>query len=325
MDWNNTQNFSSNIVFGILLFAMILYWISFFLFKETKNIIQLGKFSAIVANMLLFFILCSRWIVAGYFPLSNLYESLLFLTWILLTIYLYVEFKTKSKLLGAVLLPIALLINGFANLTLSAEMQKSSPLVPALQSNWLMMHVSMMMLSYATLIIGSLFCILFLVLSKFQEVDLQFVNTNISIFDYYEIKYRTMYKVLPKNNKLSTSNNILFDEYIEKVVFFKLLESLDNWSYRIIGLGFPFLTIGIIAGGVWANEAWGSYWSWDPKETWALITWLVFATYLHSRITKGWKGKKTAILGGLGFFVIWICYLGVNFLGKGLHSYGWLS
>jgi cytochrome c-type biogenesis protein CcsB len=275
--------------------------------------------------MLLFFILCSRWIVAGYFPLSNLYESLLFLTWILLTIYLYVEFKTKSKLLGAVLLPIALLINGFANLTLSAEMQKSSPLVPALQSNWLMMHVSMMMLSYATLIIGSLFCILFLVLSKFQEVDLQFVNTNISIFDYYEIKYRTMYKVLPKNNKLSTSNNILFDEYIEKVVFFKLLESLDNWSYRIIGLGFPFLTIGIIAGGVWANEAWGSYWSWDPKETWALITWLVFATYLHSRITKGWKGKKTAILGGLGFFVIWICYLGVNFLGKGLHSYGWLS
>ena len=105
----------------------------------------------------------------------------------------------------------------------------------------------------------------------------------------------------------------------------KLLQSLDNWSYRIIGLGFPFLTIGIISGGIWANEAWGSYWSWDPKETWALITWLVFATYLHARITKGWEGKKTAILGGLGFFVIWICYLGVNFLGKGLHSYGWLS
>ena len=77
--------------------------------------------------------------------------------------------------------------------------------------------------------------------------------------------------------------------------------------------------------GVWANEAWGSYWSWDPKETWALITWIIFATYLHSRITKGWYGKKTAILGGLGFVIIWICYLGVNFLGKGLHSYGWLS
>ena len=325
MDWNTAQNFSSNIVFGILLFAMISYWVSFSLFKETKNIIQIGKLSAIIANILLFFILCSRWIVAGYFPLSNLYESLLFLTWILLTIYLYIEFKTKSKLLGAVLLPIALLINGFANLTLSAEMQKSSPLVPALQSNWLMMHVSMMMLSYATLIIGSLFCILFLVLSKLQEVDLQLVDEYSSlvfynnIFDYYEAK------VFSKEQIPTETNNISIEDDIQEIASLKLLKSLDNWSYRIIGLGFPFLTIGIIAGGVWANEAWGSYWSWDPKETWALITWLVFATYLHARITKGWKGKKTAILGGLGFFVIWICYLGVNFLGKGLHSYGWLS
>ena len=75
---------------------------------------------------------------------------------------------------------------------------------------------------------------------------------------------------------------------------------------------------------VWANEAWGSYWSWDPKETWALITWLIFAVYLHSRLLKGWQGIKAAILGSCGFFVIWICYLGVNFLGKGLHSYGWV-
>ena len=325
MDWNITQNFSSNIVFGILLFAMIIYWINLSLFRGTKNLLQVGKLSAIIANILLFFILCSRWIIAGYFPLSNLYESLLFLTWTLLTIYLYLEFKTKSKLLGAILLPIALLINGFANLTLSPEMQKSSPLVPALQSNWLMMHVSMMMLSYATLIIGSLLCILFLVLSKLQDVDLQLVDESTSlvfynnIFDYYEAK------VFLEENKVSTSEVVPFEKDIQEIAFLKLLKSLDNWSYRIIGLGFPFLTIGIIAGGVWANEAWGSYWSWDPKETWALITWLVFATYLHSRITKGWEGKKTAILGGLGFFVIWICYLGVNFLGKGLHSYGWLS
>ena len=91
----------------------------------------------------------------------------------------------------------------------------------------------------------------------------------------------------------------------------------------MIGLGFPLLTIGIIAGAVWANEAWGSYWSWDPKETWALITWLVFAAYLHTRITRGWQGRRPAILAGVGFAVVWICYLGVNVLGKGLHSYGW--
>ena len=325
MDWNITQNFSSNLVFGILLFAMVIYWINLSLFSGIKNLIQLGKSSAIIANVLLFFILFSRWVVAGYFPLSNLYESLLFLTWTLVSIYLYLEFKTKSKLLGAILLPIALLINGFANLTLSADMQKSSPLVPALQSNWLMMHVSMMMLSYGTLIIGSLLCILFLVLSKLQDVDLQLIDESPSlvfyknIFDYYEAK------VLLEENEVSSNKIIPLKEGVQEIAFLKLLKTLDNWSYRIIGLGFPFLTIGIIAGGVWANEAWGSYWSWDPKETWALITWLIFATYLHSRITKGWEGKKTAILGGLGFFVIWICYLGVNFLGKGLHSYGWLS
>jgi cytochrome c-type biogenesis protein CcsB len=282
------------------------------LFSNSDILGKIGKISTIVANGLLFFILCSRWIVAGYFPLSNLYESLLFLTWLLLTIYLYIETKTKSKLIGSILIPVALLISGFANLTLSPEMQKASPLVPALQSNWLMMHVSMMLLSYGTLIVGSLLCILFLVISRYKEVDLKLMDDsslplyNIML-DYYEAKL-----VAPSNE-------------ISELGKLKLLQSLDNWSYRIIGLGFPFLTIGIISGGVWANEAWGSYWSWDPKETWALITWLVFATYLHARITKGWGGKKTAILGGLGFFVIWVCYLGVNFLGKGLHSYGWVS
>jgi cytochrome c-type biogenesis protein CcsB len=312
MDWNEIQNFSSNIVFGVLLFAMITYWVNLSLFSNSNLLPKIGRISTIAANGILFFILCSRWIVAGYFPLSNLYESLLFLTWLLLTIYLYIETKTKSKLIGSVLIPVTLLISGFANLTLSPEMQKSSPLVPALQSNWLMMHVSMMLLSYSTLIIGSLLCILFLVISRYKDVDLKIIDDsslplyNIML-DYYEAK------LLAPSTEISELGKL------------KLLQSLDNWSYRIIGLGFPFLTIGIISGGVWANEAWGSYWSWDPKETWALITWLVFATYLHARITKGWEGKKTAILGSLGFFVIWICYLGVNFLGKGLHSYGWVS
>ena len=312
MDWNEIQNFSSNIVFGVLLFATITYWINLSLFSNSVVLPKIGRISNLIANLLLFFILCSRWIIAGYFPLSNLYESLLFLTWLLLTIYFYIETKTKSKLIGSVLIPVALLINGFANLTLSPEMQKASPLVPALQSNWLMMHVSMMLLSYGTLIIGSLLCILFLVISRYKDIDFKIIDDsslplyNIML-DYYETK------LLSPSNEISELGKL------------KLLQSIDNWSYRIIGLGFPFLTIGIISGGVWANEAWGSYWSWDPKETWALITWLIFATYLHARITKGWEGKKTAILGGLGFFVIWICYLGVNFLGKGLHSYGWVS
>ena len=312
MDWNNIQNFLSNIVFGILLLTMIIYWVNLSFLNSANTLAKIGNFCSIIANILLFFILCSRWIVAGYFPLSNLYESLLFLTCMLLTIYLYIESRTKSKLIGAILIPVALLVNGFANLTLSTEMQKSSPLVPALQSNWLMMHVSMMMLSYATLIIGSLLCILFLVISNYQEVNFQLMeNSSLPLsnilLDYYEAK------LFSSSNEVSELGKL------------KLLSSLDNWSYRIIGLGFPFLTIGIISGGVWANEAWGSYWSWDPKETWALITWLVFAIYLHARLTKGLKGRESAIIGASGFFVIWVCYLGVNFLGQGLHSYGWLS
>jgi len=176
MDWNVIQNFSSNIVFGILLFSVIIYWTSLFLPTWSNTMTKIGKVSATVANIMLFFILASRWIISGYFPLSNLYESLLFLTWTLLTIYLYIEFKTKSKLIGATLIPVTLLINGFANLKLPLEMQKASPLVPALQSNWLMMHVSMMMLSYGTLIIGSLLSLLFLVISKGQEINLKPIN-----------------------------------------------------------------------------------------------------------------------------------------------------
>ena len=313
MNWNDIQNLLSNIVFGVLLFAMIFYWINLSFFVSKGIFAKIGRFHAVLANVLLVFILCSRWIVAGYFPLSNLYESLLFLTWVLLTVYLYVEEKTKSKLIGSMLIPVTLLISGFANLTLSPEMQKSSPLVPALQSNWLMLHVSMMLLSYATLLMGSLLCILFLIISDAQEINLKPTKqSSISFYNimvtYYETKFSS-----PSSLDLSSLGRL------------KLLQIIDNWSYRIIGLGFPFLTIGIVSGGVWANEAWGSYWSWDPKETWALITWIVFASYLHARIIKGWESKKTAMLGSLGFFVIWICYLGVNFLGKGLHSYGWLS
>nr|YP_010277200.1 heme attachment to plastid cytochrome c [Thalassionema nitzschioides]UHY40723.1 heme attachment to plastid cytochrome c [Thalassionema nitzschioides] len=365
MNWDIIQNLASQIVFILLLFGVIFYWINLYLFSftlktkfqlRTENILfNLGKFSVIISNCLLIFILFSRWIIAGYFPLSNLYESLLFLTWSLLTISLYVESKTKSKLIGATLIPLALLINGFSNLTLTPEMQKASPLVPALQSNWLMLHVSMMLLSYGTLIMGSLLCILFLTISFYKKVDFNKIESEKSLksINFLSELANTYLLVLPANNfnniasdhRLQKYHKALISELVgfdisstkliemfenkslelSKINKLTLLENLDNWSYRILGLGFPFLTIGIISGGVWANEAWGSYWSWDPKETWALITWIIFATYLHARITKGWKGRKTAILGGLGFFVIWICYLGVNFLGKGLHSYGWFS
>jgi cytochrome c-type biogenesis protein CcsB len=304
------QIFLSNFSFGCLFLSMIFYILNLTL-PKFKIASFFGKILSIFANISIFVILGGRWIVHGYFPLSNLYESLLFLSWVLLFIHLFLESKIKSKLLGAIILPVILFIFGFGNLTLPLEMQKASPLVPALQSNWLMMHVSLMILSYATLISGSLISILFLMLSFKQPAT---KNRNVNFSDSYS--------TLVKNENTAVLN---YESKSSLIFSSKLLNTMDNISYRIISLGFPFLTIGIIAGAVWANEAWGSYWSWDPKETWALITWLVFAAYLHARIVKGWEGKGPAILASIGFFVVWICYLGVNFLGQGLHSYGWMN
>ncbi len=103
--------------------------------------------------------------------------------------------------------------------------------------------------------------------------------------------------------------------------FFPGLDSLDELIYRTIAVGFPLLTIGIVTGAAWANYAWGAYWSWDPKETWSLITWFVYAIFLHARISRDWRGKRTAILSLIGFVSVLFTYFGVNYLLSGLHSY----
>lgn len=191
-------------------------------------------------------------------------------------------------------------------------MQKVAPLIPALQSNWLMMHVSVMLLSYAALFSGTLLSISFLILGWIKAS----ITPGISKI------------ILQNTDNITSETDFSFSSGAKKessLKFLKLedLNNLDNLSYRLIGIGFSFLTIGILSGAVWANEAWGSYWSWDPKETWALIAWITFAIYLHTRLVRGWRGQKPALVASLGFFILWVCYLGVNLLGKGLHSYGW--
>jgi cytochrome c-type biogenesis protein CcsB len=315
MNYTDLDKLLQNALFINLIISMFIYWVSL-LFSQSKIISNIAKYSTITANCILFFDILSRWINAKYFPLSNLYESILFLCWALLFGQILIEKKTNSKLLGTINIPIVLLLNTFATLTLPPEMQKIVPLVPSLQSNWLMMHVTMMMISYATLLLGSLLCLLYVVL------DLKKTNKTPLLNTLPNLQYVRAEKGI-KLNSIDINENSKNETKLTTRI--SLLNTIDFWSYRIIGLGFPFLSLGIISGAVWANEAWGSYWSWDPKETWALITWLVFAIYLHARLTKGLKGKESAIIGASGFFVIWICYLGVNFLGQGLHSYGWLS
>ncbi|THU42785.1 hypothetical protein C4D60_Mb00t11790 [Musa balbisiana] len=171
--------------------------------------------------------------------------------------------------LSTITAPSTIFTQGFATSGFLTEMHQSAILVPALQSQWLMMHVSMMLLSYAALLCGSLLSVALLVITFRKNID----------------------------------------------IFCK---------------GFTFLTIGILCGAVWANEAWGSYWNWDPKETWAFITWTIFAIYLHtrtrihirSRTNQSLKSTNSALVASIGFLIIWICYFGINLLGIGLHSYG---
>ena len=178
-----------------------------------------------------------------------------------------------------------------------------------------MMHVSMMLLSYAALLVGSLFSIALLVIIFRKNLKIVVENQNLviesSVFD--QMDCFTLTENLKKKTSLSS-----FKNYYK----YQLLERLDYWSSRVISIGFTFLTIGILSGAVWANEAWGSYWNWDPKETWAFITWTIYAIYSHTRTTKNWQGANSAIVASIGFFIIWICYFGVNLLGIGLHSYG---
>ncbi len=311
MNINLIENTLINTSFGLLLIALILYWSNFIITQKNK-VYQFCTNLTITINVIFASSLIIRWIYNQYFPLSNLYESLIFLAWSITLVQILIEHRTKNKIIGAIAIPVVLLIVAFTSISLPNELKTAAPLVPALRSNWLMMHVTVMMISYATLIVGSLLSILFLIISNNLTVKIQGNSNNNLKKVLFKYEFNNTNSIFYSENSNKNNNRI------------NLLQSLDNLSYRIIGFGFPLLTLGIISGAVWANDAWGTYWSWDPKETWALITWIVFAIYLHSRLNKNVKGKQPAIIASFGFIIIWICYLGVNFLGKGLHSYGWL-
>nr|QFQ34461.1 cytochrome c heme attachment protein [Patrinia scabiosifolia] len=260
-------------------------------------------------------LLVTRWVYSGHFPLSDLYESLIFLSWSFSVIHIVPYFKKKKESLSTITASSAIFTQGFATSGILTERHPSTLLVPALQSEWLIMHVSMMIVGYAALLCGSLFSVALLVITfrKNRKIFCKMTPLLNESFSFGEIQYMNERRnVLPNTSFFSAKNYYRC----------QLIQQLDYWSYRVISLGFLFLTIGILSGAVWANEAWGSYWNWDPKETWAFITWIVFAIYLHIRTNQKLEGTNSAIVASIGFLIIWICYFGVNLLGIGLHSYG---
>nr|YP_009241968.1 cytochrome c heme attachment protein [Sagittaria lichuanensis]AMQ13543.1 cytochrome c heme attachment protein [Sagittaria lichuanensis]UDZ59496.1 cytochrome c heme attachment protein [Sagittaria lichuanensis] len=286
------------------------------LFHEMEGLWNSSQKGMMITFLSITGLLVIRWVSSGHFPLSNLYESLMFLSWSFFIIHMILYFRNHEKQndLSTISAPSAILTQGFATFSLSTGIHQSAILAPALQSQWLMMHVSMMLLSYAALLVGSLFSIALLVITFRKNIHFFSKGNNFLIrsvlFDEIHVN--------EKRTLLQNMGFLLFPNYYK----YQLTKTLDSWSSRVISLGFTFLTIGILSGAVWANEAWGSYWNWDPKETWAFITWIIYAIYLHTRTNPNLQGMNSAIIASIGFLLIWICYFGVNLLGIGLHSYG---
>jgi len=266
----------------IFIFSVILYGISstgyLYFLKKDKEIIQRISFYSALSGLffhLLTFII--RWSKAGFFPVSNLFESIFFFTLITIIIYLSIERIYKLRILGSFIIPLVFLIS-LSTFTLNSKL---TPLNPALQSGWLFVHTMFCFLSYAGFL--QTFCLGIMYLT--QERQLKRKNP------------REIYRRLPS------------------------LQVLDKVGYYLLRFGFIFLTLGIVSGSIWAKDAWGAFWSWDPKEVWTLITWLIYATVLHARAISGWRGRKAAYLSIAGFISLLFTFFGVTFLLDGLHSY----
>lgn len=287
-------------------------------------------------------------------PLRNLYESLIFFVWSLILAHLIIEFKYRNRSLGAFVTPIAALALLFIDI--SGTSKEIMPLVPALQSNWLLFHVFLSFIGYAAFAVSfgaSAAYIVMITESKLEKTYI-FWSVIIGIFlivliamgiDFLSLSAAERVRLIQSHFLKASFRNpspiIAVLSWGAAAAFILILwrfghglknvltklsitpEMLDDITYKSIAVGFPLFTVGgLIMGAIWANSAWGKYWTWDPKETWSLITWFVYALYLHARFVGGWRGKRVAILAIVGFISVIFTYLGVNLVLSGLHSYG---
>lgn len=269
----------NSLLFQITTFVYLLSTILYILFVGTRSqgFGKVGSWAALLGFAVNTAAMAIRWIEShqlgiGYVPLSNMYESMVFFAWSIIGLYLLFERLYRSKALGAFILPLGFLSMGVAVLALSPEIR---PLMPALQSSWLVYHVVTCFFGYAAFAIS-------------------FGVSLVYLF-----------------NKRNSPGNSLLPSH----------KTLEDINYKAIIVGFLLFTVGIITGAIWANYAWGTYWSWDPKETWSLITWIVYAILLHARYTGRLAGLRMAHVSVVGFVAVLFTYWGVNYLLSGLHSY----
>ena len=260
-----TESTLFTIAFALYAASLLVYFAALFAKRERWS--RSGAFLALLGLAAHTAALVVRTATAGHAPFTNMYESLSFLSWAIVLALLILARSAKTPRLGPYLMLIVVALVALASSPLMPK--EATPLVPALQSYWLWLHVSVTLLGEAFFAVAFVAGILYL--------------------------------ASPAPDKK---------------------ERFDALAYRAVAVGFPLFTLGgLIFGMIWAYRAWGRYWAWDPKEVWSLITWLVFALYLHTRIVMGWKGKRSALIAIIGFLAALFTYFGVNYLLSGLHSY----
>lgn len=267
---------TENTLFTIMMigyFAVTALYFCFCILKKEK-LSGLALMLQICVLTLHTAILILRGVSAKHWPMTNQYEFSVSFAWALCLVSLIFIFRYRFPVLGALAMPLVLLMLGYASL-LSREVRE---LMPSLRSGWLAFHVSAAIISYGAFGVACILSIIFLIRGRMKEDG-------------------------------------FWGQHIPQP------EKLDVISYRCVSLGMLFLTLTILTGAIWAEQAWGSYWSWDPKETWSLITWIIYAAYLHLRLRRGWKGKGAAWFAVIGFLCVIFTYIGVNTFLPGIHSY----
>lgn len=266
---------AENIFFTVTVITYLLSMISYFIFFLTKkdktgmaaSVTVLAGFALHTASLII------RGIGAGRIPLTNQYEFAVSFAWGIALSFIVVERRYNFRALGAFALPVIFIIMGYA----AMQSKDIRPLMPALQSSWLTIHVSTAVISYGSFGVSFALSCMYMMKRSLKG-------------DFFDRQMPT-------------------------------LEKLDFLTYRVISFGYLFLTLVIITGAIWAERAWGRYWAWDPKETWSLITWIIYSVYLHVRLVRGWKGKSAAMFAIAGFLCVIFTYVGVNTLIPSVHSY----
>lgn len=275
----------SSQLFGICMIAYLFsaaFYLGLLVFKLPRAG-QIGIVLAISGLVIQTGAIGLRWVESyrmgmGHAPLTNMYESLVFFAWCTTLLYLFLDFRFKARIIGAFVMPCVAVAMAYASFSNRID-DRINPLIPALQSNWLIAHVVTCFIGYGAFAVAGGLGLMYL------------------------IKNRSVTK--------QSQSDTLPD-----------LKVIDDLTHKTIVFGFLWLSAGIITGAIWANEAWGTYWSWDPKETWSIITWFLYAFTLHARFTRGWGGNRIAWMAILGFIAVFFTYFGVNYLLSGLHSYG---